>query len=475
MCAAFAPDGRRILTGSTDGAARLWDLAGGLEPPTLTNVVCSTDGSQFARVTDGTVELGTPGTDRTRRLVNAPHPAPEQVLLTGDATRLLTLAAGDTTNNAPATFAQLWDCASGRSLAGPWAITPPIQRAILSDDGRVLVALADAQVQAWDVRTGTPIFPPLRHDATVRTAALDAAGRHLVLVVRTNAILYEVRTGRAVWTLHHATDVAHAEFSPDGSRLVTARRDDSVEACDARVWDVNTGQPLVEPLRHRDGVLHAAFSPDGAWIVTASEDRTAQVWSAHTGQRHGPPMRHNHEVACARFSAGGTQVITASQWEHNVRLWQVGTSEPLTPPLPHPWGVAQARFAAQDTCIVTRRATGDTWCLPVLADPRPVPTLMLLARFLSGRSGESSDDVRPFSPMETRQLWHQLRQQFPEDFAVSPKHASAWHEREIRRCESDRAWSAVAFHLEQLRALNPEDPGIAKRLERARARAKASP
>jgi WD40 repeat protein len=71
----------------------------------------------------------------------------------------------------------------------------------------------------------------------------------------------------------HDDAVWSAAFSPDGKRIVTASWDGT-----ARVWDVESGKPIVELRAHENIVTDAAFSPDGKRIVTASLDQTARVW-----------------------------------------------------------------------------------------------------------------------------------------------------------------------------------------------------
>jgi WD40 repeat protein len=67
--------------------------------------------------------------------------------------------------------------------------------------------------------------------------------------------------------------VAHAVFSTDGERIVTASSDRT-----ARIWAAD-GTAIATLQGHEDHVNAAAFSPDGQRIVTASLDGTARVWS----------------------------------------------------------------------------------------------------------------------------------------------------------------------------------------------------
>jgi WD40 repeat protein len=76
-------------------------------------------------------------------------------------------------------------------------------------------------------------------------------------------------------------------------------------------------------MRHEDGVRSAQFSADGTKVVTASRDNTARLWDAKSGAPLGEPLRHEGEVESAQFSPDGTKVVTASR-DNTARLWDTG-------------------------------------------------------------------------------------------------------------------------------------------------------
>ncbi len=76
----------------------------------------------------------------------------------------------------------------------------------------------------------------------------------------------------------HAGSVLHADFSPDGSKIVTTSADKT-----ARIWDANTGFSLAT-LPHKGTVMMAAFHPNGTRIVTVDEASSIRLWDAETGE-----------------------------------------------------------------------------------------------------------------------------------------------------------------------------------------------
>jgi WD40 repeat protein len=64
-------------------------------------------------------------------------------------------------------------------------------------------------------------------------------------------------------------------FSPDGQRLASASRDNTV-----KVWDAGTGQETLTLKGHTSSVWGVAFSPDGRRLASAGQDGTVKLWDA---------------------------------------------------------------------------------------------------------------------------------------------------------------------------------------------------
>jgi WD40 repeat protein/serine/threonine protein kinase len=110
-------------------------------------------------------------------------------------------------------------------------------------------------------------------------------------------------------------------FSPDGSVVAAAQPDGTV-----RLWDVESGEQVMELVRHTAPANALAFSQDGKTLVTGSHDHTAIRWDLATGNPSGPAMRHDAGIWKVAFSPDQTTIATGSL-DQTVRLWDARTGK----------------------------------------------------------------------------------------------------------------------------------------------------
>ena len=72
----------------------------------------------------------------------------------------------------------------------------------------------------------------------------------------------------------HLKAVTACAYSADGSRILSASRDNTL-----RERDRSSGQELRRFEGHSNRVTACAYSPDGSRILSASSDNTLRIWS----------------------------------------------------------------------------------------------------------------------------------------------------------------------------------------------------
>jgi dynein assembly factor with WDR repeat domains 1 len=73
----------------------------------------------------------------------------------------------------------------------------------------------------------------------------------------------------------HEGEISKVQFSPEGSKLITASSD---KTC--RVWSADTGECLQILEGHMDEIFSCAFNYEGDTIITGSKDNTCRIWKA---------------------------------------------------------------------------------------------------------------------------------------------------------------------------------------------------
>jgi WD40 repeat protein/tRNA A-37 threonylcarbamoyl transferase component Bud32 len=381
---AYGPDGKTVLTGSTDGTARVWDAVTG--KPVTPRLVHRDFVEAVAFAPDGTTVL-TGSLDNTARLWDArtgeplkvlSHTAPLVALAYSPDSKTVLTGSLDKT-------ARLWDTATGKLLAQldhPAAVRA-VRSVAFSPSGKTVLTGSDDRIaRLWDVGTGKELAATTNLGILSVPLAFSPDGETFLVGAAQTAQLWST-SGKLLMTFRHDRAVRSVAFSPSGKTVLTGSVDGT-----ARLWDIATGKPRMEPIRHEDSVLVALFRPpDGKAFLTTSQDGTVRLWDTATGAPQGAPFHHERGVYAAAFSPDGERILTGSQ-DFTARVWRAAVDNPTATLLPHPSAVSSVAYGpGGKTALIGTYESAQVWDLTA-EPPRPLANFKDKGRALFSPDGK---------------------------------------------------------------------------------------
>jgi WD40 repeat protein len=356
---AFSQDSTAVISGAERGEAKLWRVSDGKTLGRFAGRVDSVEkidvrpderalasGSGHLdhevsgwSLTDGTNIGRLPGNDRVRSLQFSPA---DQNLLayTFDDPGL------------PITF---WNSASERRIAFDSPFQDEAVALAFSPDGRRILAYGRFGGQVLEVETrDSADLPELDFPVGVAalieeytsvdsegnqrietityelppgltSAAWSPDGQHIAMGVsnetgldfieeRNFAFVYEVDSGEQREIGPVRRGVTSLQFSRDGRQLLISSDGG------ASVWDVETGENIVD-LDHDGTYLNIAiWMPDGQHVVTGGRDRVVRVWDITGGTKVSEFKGHTSAINDLKLLNGGEIIVSASK-DGTIRLW----------------------------------------------------------------------------------------------------------------------------------------------------------
>jgi WD40 repeat protein len=336
---ALSADGKRLLTGSEDGTARLWDL--GADDPASSLVTL-------------------PGTAAPIRKVAITPDG--RLLLAGDDEGVVHAWAADNPTTAP------------RDLAGT---AKPLKSLLVGADGRWLATTgADNIIRVWDLSSlGAGPLQLAEHRQPVTDIAFGASGGVLLSSGADGvAYLWDLNGRSPERSTNHLNPrpnpLTHVALSPDGNWAAIAGEDGVTHLWRVSGATFSSTQPIVLPT----GTISSfAIDPRSRWLVIGGPDGATRLWRLSAASRPQWLLAgHTGPVTALAFDQGGGRLVTASA-DATARAWSL--DDPSAEPRVlkgHEDGITAAALAPDGATLVTgsKDASARAWDL---AAPAPTP------------------------------------------------------------------------------------------------------
>lgn len=275
----FSADGKYLVTASSDGTVRLWDVQSGEELRQFTG-----------------------------------HAGPVFLVELSPNGNYLLTSGNDGTN-------RLWDVNSGEDLyqfpgtflASGIAFTSDSRRFAVAKPGIMAVhdVLSGDILYQFDIpeMSGSMIdFSP--DDQLIALSFIEKEG---------GLTVWDIDTGEEVQQfVGHEGWIGWVDFSPDGRYILSTGQDGT-----ARIWDVETGEELRRFEGHTDALFNGFFAPDGQTVITGSYDKTARVWDVMRGVELQQIRGHTDFISVA-YAPDGRHIATAGG-DHVAKLWDINS------------------------------------------------------------------------------------------------------------------------------------------------------
>jgi WD40 repeat protein len=277
--ATFSPDGRIAALGCGDGTIQLWDMQNGIRLQTgfrrtrgVGWLAFSPDGKTILAEYGEEVVLWDLETERILRVFNGRGTSRRSVAFSPDGRSIISGAADNKLI--------LWDIRNERELRSFSGHFASVVSIAFSGDGKFIASGSEDQTaKLWGVETGRELKTFSGHGSAVSSAEISPDGHTMLLRGYGDTRLLQINSGKEVRTFPESYLEANAVFSPDG-RTVVARDNKN----GLKLWDADSGKELRAFAGFTSTVTSVSFSPDASTFAAISSSNEVRLWDAGTGR-----------------------------------------------------------------------------------------------------------------------------------------------------------------------------------------------
>ena len=213
---------------------------------------------------------------------------------------------------------KIWDASSGTCLHSI-DLSEKAFRVTFTPDGARLAVMLDNRGAICDVQSGT-LIAVLGHDGgrNMYLSLPQQGDRVFTSTDNGKAKVWSAVTGEELLELREHTGIIHSvAFSPDGAEVAIASDDRTVVTYDS--W---TGQRR-RVYQMSSLALSVTYSPNGSYLAMGDSGGCIKVYHANSGAFAAEFERHAMGVYELQFLPDGHSFLSHSIYDATVRLWNI--------------------------------------------------------------------------------------------------------------------------------------------------------
>lgn len=318
----LSPDGKYVISGSTDKTIRIWDRVRGDEirrysAGTMMDAVFINDREVISGFYDGSLVRWS--------LADGPDVEPFMEISPAPISLFKMMPNGRHLVLIPFDFRILvidWvECAVIHEHSGHSGSITTL--AITSSGDQIISASIDGSIRFWKP-----------YQSELSTQAVHRFSTTHVLVHPNQETVFSASLDNTIkqWDVSsckfrktfsgHTAPVHGILFSRDGNRLISFSSDHSI-----KVWDIKSGTLLSTMTGHTSRVMQVRQSFDGRWLVSSAEDPYIRVWNIESGKNiltlFIPSKDRN--INALEISADNRYIYHASVASSEISIWDTET------------------------------------------------------------------------------------------------------------------------------------------------------
>jgi len=322
MFSKLLPNNLLFVTGSENGAVRIWNVNGNLiwatsldskEATSIRSLAISNDGTKLAATSENNLvvvwDIPQKSVLSSKNLTTAIIP----VITNGeDSSIVISLPELPTIAGAeiPATGANLEKgTIQDITELARWS-NPQINAISFIDNSKMILAATSAGVYFYN---STDLSPKYFFDTKgwLSTFSVSKDGLWVATGDQNGAVsVWDIQNGKEIIRFEgQSGEVFSVAMSPDKTLVASVDKTNIIS-----LWDINQGNLRYSLKKHDFRVNKVLFSPDGQFVISGGDDFKVMFWDAQTGSlvKHSSSTQKIHDIS---ISPDGTTLALALKGE----------------------------------------------------------------------------------------------------------------------------------------------------------------